>query len=300
MDKMKGGKAPIQDKEKTREAEVRALELRIFKDFHRIMPETSRIADISSQKWHEQTLALLDLLGETAKNRNLEIIALCKKEKITARQILAWVKKNNDETTLYQKGAAQIIAKHNRILLNSEPYKFFKKEIFLMSTKELMNSLITTIEANAFFRHYVPFITERLDKIHLEVSAFEERDRREVSEVKNLVKHMLEEGAGFSEKLERSKNVIANQLSLHFLRERLFMAFGKKSLEALIIKLERGRDLEIEELLFIRKFRRIQEMFARHDLRIYMLNEKGQQVLYTIQNTLVRGMLETPGAKVGF
>lgn len=114
-------KAPRQDEEKTREAELHALELKIFRDFYRIMPETNRIADISSQKWHEQTMALLQVLGETAKNRNLEIIELCKKEKITARQILSWVKNSNDETSIYKKGAAQIIAKHNKAILSSEP-----------------------------------------------------------------------------------------------------------------------------------------------------------------------------------
>jgi len=46
---MKGKKAQVQGKEKEAEAELRALELKIFKDFYKIMPETNKIAYISSQ-----------------------------------------------------------------------------------------------------------------------------------------------------------------------------------------------------------------------------------------------------------
>ncbi len=275
----------------------RQKQLAALKELCKLMPDKKPAEDISPQEWHSNTMSLIGMLEGTSNGRQKEIVGIYKRIKLSAKQALSLIEEDTLILKAHKKELIGINRKHSRILLNSEPYKFFRSEVFLISTRELLNTMILAMETKAFFDVFIAYMSERLDRINIEISPFEERERLMMTKAKKLVKSMMKEGGEFSEYMDKTKNVTANQLGLYFVRERNALVFGKRNLKTLISKLEKNQPLELNELSFIRKFLRVEEMLSNQKLTFQQMRNDHKELLY-VMNKHVKGMLKAAGAGV--
>ncbi len=264
--------------------------LPMLKEIYKSLPEKKPM-EIPAEKWRKEILELAEALEKNAKERNIRSVELCRKKKLSAKQIMELSKGNQPEDPEFQKQLDETSNKYAKTLIKSEPYQFFKKETILTDTRKTINMLIGTIEAKAFFQHLVIYILERLDKIHTEIPQFEERDRREAMQIKTFAKEMQRDSKEFIGKLELARNMIANQISRHIAKEKVALGFGKENTGRLVEKLEKRIMPDADEIRFLLSLASIEEILAKNRQEIQQLQKDYIIVVYGIITKMAREML---------